>query len=290
MGESALKRSQVKRSPGLKRSPLRGLHSDRSLRFVTFMAPNMLPVYQFIARRVGVALGVPTECVVGTHYDEIGTADIAFLCSLAYVEMSRWAAPPVEPLAAPVLRGERYAGRPISFSDVIVHRDSPYRSFADLRGRSWAYNEPLSQSGYGITRHHLLERGETAGYFGKVIEAGWHEVALRWVCDGQVDASAIDAQVLAVAFRDHPELANQLRIIDTLGPSPIQPVVAARHLPRALKAELRRTLLELADTEEGQDALAAGFIERFVAMTDRSYEPTRMMLRAAEAAGFMRIE
>jgi phosphonate transport system substrate-binding protein len=256
---------------------------------MTFMSPNMLPVYQYIARRIGDMIGLPAECVVGSCYDEIHSADIAFLCSLAYVQMGRRRAPYVEPLAAPVLRGDRYADRPISFSDVIVRRDSPYRCFADLRGRSWAYNEPFSQSGYGITRHHLLERGETSGYFGRVAEAGWHEVALRWVCDGRVDASAIDAQVLAVAFRDNRELAGQLRVIDTLGPSPIQPVVAARRLPLALKGNIRRSLLELADTQEGRDALAAGFIERYVPATDQSYDPTRAMLRAAEAVGFVRI-
>lgn len=249
----------------------------------------MLPVYRYIARRVGVLMGLPTECAVGSGYDELETADIAFLCSLAYVERSRRPDPPVEPLAAPVLLGERYGGQPISFSDVIVQRDSPCRSFADLRGRSWAYNEPLSQSGYGITRDRLLRSGETGGFFGRVIEAGWHEVALRWVCAGRVDASAIDAQVLAVAFRDDPGLANQIRIIDTLGPSPIQPVVAARRLPTLLKADLRRALQELADTEEGRAALAAGFIERFVAANDRSYEASREMLQAAEAAGFLRI-
>ena len=83
------------------------------------------------------------------------------MCSLPYVEFERRVSRRRVPIAAPVLRGERYGGRPIYFSDVIVHRDSPYRSFLDLRGRSWAYNEPLSQSGYGITRYHLLEhRGD----------------------------------------------------------------------------------------------------------------------------------
>ena len=71
--------------------------------------------------------------------------------------------------------GDRYGGRPIYFSDVIVHRDSPFRSFLDLRGHSWAYNEPLSHSGYGITRYHLLELGETGGFFSEVVEAGFHE-------------------------------------------------------------------------------------------------------------------
>jgi phosphonate transport system substrate-binding protein len=263
--------------------------ANRPLRFVTFLAPNMLNVYRFIAKRVGSVLGIPTEVAVGSSYDEMDTADIAFLCGLPYVLTSRQPNPPFEPIAAPVLRGERYGGQPVYFSDVIVRRDSPCHSFADLRGRSWAYNEPLSQSGYGITRHHLLRLGETNGYFGKVIEAGWHEVALRMVSTGAVDASAIDSQVLAVALRDDPELAGQLRVIGTLGPSPIQPVVAARTLPAALKSAVRRILLELADAGEAEEELARGIIERFVEVDDRGYDEIRTMLAAAEAADFLEV-
>lgn len=268
----------------------RSRRSPQSLRFVTFLAPNMLSVYEYIARRVGDLLGVATELATGSCYEEIGEADVAFLCGLPYVVMARRAVAPVEPLAAPVLRGTRYGGRPVYFSDVIVRHDSSYRSFADLRGRSWAYNEPLSQSGYGITRQRLLEMGETAGYFGRVVEAGWHEAALRMVCAGEVDAAAVDSHVLAVACRDNPELGDRLRVIDTLGPSPIQPVVAARRLPTALKGEIRAALLELAEDDEGREALAAGFIDRFVPVDDRSYDPIRAMLQAAEAADFLTIK
>ena len=79
---------------------------------------------------------------------------------------------PAEPIAAPVLQGERYGGRPIYFSDVIVHRDSDARSFMDLRDRSWSFNDPLSQSGYGITRYHMLSIGEIDGFFSEVIKRG----------------------------------------------------------------------------------------------------------------------
>ena len=140
-------------------------------------------------------------------------ADLAFLCGLPYVELTLDREPPVEPLAAPVLQGDRYGGRPIYFSDVIVRRDSPFHSFADLRGRSWSYNERQSQSGYGVVRYWLAQLGETNGYFSRVVEAGWHEQSIRLVCAGEVDASAIDSQVLAVACRDHPELAADLRAI-----------------------------------------------------------------------------
>jgi len=90
----------------------------------------------------------------------------------------------VVPLAAPVLQGPRYQGRPVYFSDVIVRRDSPLRSFADLRGASWSYNDPDSHSGYNLTRYELARRGEARGYFGTVVSAGWHQESIRWVAEG----------------------------------------------------------------------------------------------------------
>src|SRR5215216_4965303 len=145
------------------------------LRAITFLAPNMLPVYEFVIAHIGRALGCETELVTGTHYDEVLEYDLAFICGLPYVHYTepRLRPPPIEAIAAPILTGSRYENRPIYFSDLIVHRESLFRSFADLRGASWAYNELLSQSGYGITRYSLVQRGETNGYFGEVIEAGF---------------------------------------------------------------------------------------------------------------------
>jgi phosphonate transport system substrate-binding protein len=189
---------------------------SRPLRFATFLAPNMLPLYEFITRYVGDRLGVPTALGVGSCYDGLaGQAEVSFLCGLAYIELVRQGEP-IEPIAAPLLHRERYRGRPVYFSDVIVRRDSPLRSFADLRGRSWSYNEPYSHSGYGITCYHLVRLGETNGFFGRVVQAGWHERSIRLVHSGAVDASAVDSQVLAVALRDQPGLAAGLRVIDSL--------------------------------------------------------------------------
>ena len=39
------------------------------LRFGTFLAPNMLPMYQAIAEEVGRRLAIETEFVVETDYD-----------------------------------------------------------------------------------------------------------------------------------------------------------------------------------------------------------------------------
>ncbi|MGH3651273.1 MAG: phosphate/phosphite/phosphonate ABC transporter substrate-binding protein [Acidimicrobiia bacterium] len=260
-----------------------------ALRFGTFLAPNMMPVYEAIAAEVGASLGVETELVVESDYENCrnDVNDVCFVCSLPYVHFEREGVAPAVPVAAPVLQGDRYAGTPIYFSDVIVHRDSEIQCFEDLRGRSWAYNEPLSQSGYGITRYHLVSMGETGGFFGEVIEAGFHETAIRMVRDGEVDASAIDSQVLGIEMRDHPEIADTLRVIDALGPSTIQPVAVSKRWEPAFREAIRDVLTDLHRRPGFPEILDHGMIERFVQVGPESYDDIRRMLETCERAAFL---
>jgi phosphonate transport system substrate-binding protein len=260
-----------------------------TLHAVTFLAPNMLPVYSFTIDYLARRLGCNIDLTVGSDYDDVLEADLAFICGLPYVLYTapRRNSSPIEALSAPVLRGDRFQNRPIYFSDVIVRNDSPFTSFADLRGRSWAYNEPLSQSGYGITRYWLVKRGETNGYFGRVIQAGFHQKAIEMVTSGEIDASAIDAQVLAVELRDHPELAGQLRVIDSLGPSSIQPLTAATRLSAELKRDIQAALAEIHQNPAGREWLDRGLIDHFETVSDSDYDDIRAMLVACEQAEFL---
>lgn len=261
------------------------------LRFGTFLAPNIMPVYEAVTEEVGRRLGIETELFIETDYEACARDEneVCFVCSLPYAEFERQGIAPAIPIAAPVLMGERYAGRPIYFSDVIVHRDSPFQSFLDLRGHSWAYNEPLSHSGYGITRYHPVEIGETHGFFSEVIEAGFHETSMRLVAAQEVDASAIDSQVLAMAMRDHPSLARSRRIIDSFGPSTIQPVAVSKRVPVKLCAEIQQVLMTMHEDPATRELLALGMVERFAPVDASSYDDIRMMRDACEAAGSMEI-
>jgi phosphonate transport system substrate-binding protein len=263
----------------------------RRLRFATFLAPNMFRVYEFIAGYIGRRLGVDAELVVGSSLRDFktGNADAAFICGLPYVLLARAPQPVVELLAAPVLSEDRYQDRAIYFSDIIVRSDGAIWSMADLRGRSWSYNEPLSHSGYNVVRYKLLEMGETNGFFGRVVDAGWHQKSIQMVVAGEVEGSAIDSQVLAIEFRNEPQLAQQLRVIDILGPSTIQPVVAAAQLPQNLKTDLASVLTSMGSDPVARERLAEGFIDRFAPIADSDYDDIRMMLQSAEAAGFMEI-
>jgi phosphonate transport system substrate-binding protein len=254
------------------------------LRVASCLAPHLCWLYRFLATCLGNCVGRTTEFIEDAPYDQLGDVDIVFVCSLAYIEHAaiyrRF-----EPIAAPVLAGSRYDGRPLYYSDVIVRRDSAFRSFADLRGRTWAFNEKFSQSGYGITRYHLARLGETGGYFGPIIEAGRHERAIAMVASGEVDATAIDSHVLDTYLDLHPHLAGALRIIDSLGPSPIQPVAVRRNLPEGIKDDIRLALAEIEKVPEGRSILARAQVERFVQVDDETYDSIRTMSAIAAAAG-----
>jgi phosphonate transport system substrate-binding protein len=263
--------------------------AKRKARVVSFLAPNMLPIYDFMIAYVSQKLSCPMELIEGKHYDELYEADFSFMCGLPYVLRSapRTNPPAITALVAPVLHGERYQNKPIYFSDVIVRRDSPFHSFADLRGCAWAFNERESQSGYGITRYWLAKQGQTNGYFGRVVEAGFHQKAIRMVAEGQVDASAIDSQVLAAELDQHPELAEKLRVIDSLGPSSIQPMVAAAHVPPSLSEAVQNTLTAMHQDPVAAEVLRRGFIDHFVAVQDKDYDDIRDMLTVCEQANFL---
>jgi phosphonate transport system substrate-binding protein len=257
------------------------------LRWVSFLAPNMAPVYQFVAKFVGDRLGYMTSFSVGRSFAEFesGAADIGFICGLPYVQLTRTAPSPVELLAAPVLYGNRYDDRPIYFSDVIVSADSPIAGFKQLRGRSWSYNEPRSHSGHNLVCHKLVELGSGARFFSRIVGAGWHQRSIDMVAAREVDASAIDSQVLAIELRDRPELRNRIKIVDVLGPSTIQPVVAATRLDQRLKYDVKQVLTEMSLEVGARAPLAHGYVDRWEAIEDAAYDDIRAMLASVENAG-----
>src|SRR5262249_51577568 len=159
--------------------------------------------------------------------------------------------------------GPRYGGRPVYFTDVIVRHDHPARSIADLRGAVWSYNDTGSHSGYNVMRHHLLQLGETRGYFGRVVDAGTHQASVPMGLAGAIDASGIASTFLETEIAGRPEIGAGLRTIASLGPSPIPPVVVARHVEPSLAARLRDLFLGMAADPGGHAVLTAGRVATF---------------------------
>ena len=243
----------------------------------------MKPVYQFIADYAAQKLDYRAEFVVGSSFDPFANdeVDVGFISGLPYVLLMEQPDPAVELLAAPVLQGERYADRPIYFSDVIVQKDSMFQSFADLRGQVWGFNGKESQSGYGVVRYHLSKLDDPGNFFERAVETGSHANSIEQVASGDIDAAAIDSHLMALEQRENPDLTAQLRILGSLGPSTVQPVVAAVRLSDTLKARLRDVFLSLADDPIARQPLDFGMIKRFVPISDADYDDIRAMWQAS---------
>jgi len=261
---------------------------EKALVLASLMAPNADPFYRALARYLTQVLGRrvrsldKVDWTVREQMLHAGKADFGFVCGLQYVQVVDRGLADLDLLVAAVPAGSRYRGQPVYFSDVVVKFDSPFRTFDDLRGRSWAFNEPTSHSGYNVARYHVALKGVPVGFFRQVVSGDAHQNSLRLVAKGLVDAAAIDSTVLEQELIDHPELAKRVQIIDSLGPSPIPPGVIGRHVSGPTRRALRAALLAMHERAEGRQVLALARYERFVAVTDLDYDRIREMARLAE--------
>ena len=252
------------------------------------MAENSDGLCRSIAELINLEIGIPTEYVTEVPWQErerlfdLGKIQILWLCGLPYVHKADLADRAMELLAVPVPAGARYQGRPVYFSDVVVRRESLFESFVELRGASWAYNEPRSHSGFNVVRAYLAEIGELEGFFGSVIESGAHTNSIELILSGAIDGAAIDSTVLEWLSSQRADLADQLRVIDTIGPSPIPPWVISKRLPERLRSRVRQLLLHLHLQPRGRDALAGAQLATFTSARNRDYDPIRRMARKAE--------
>ena len=118
-----------------------------------------------------------------------------------------------------------------------------------------------------------------------MVEAGFHQRAIRLVATGAVDAAAIDSQVLAIERRDHPSWPPASGSSTPSGPrrsSPLWPPAASR----AAEGWVRELLVGLADDPAARPVLDYGFIQGFTAIDDAAYDDIRAMLATIEAAGW----
>jgi phosphonate transport system substrate-binding protein len=159
---------------------------------------------------------------------------------------------------------------------VIVRRDSCARSFRDLRGGTWAYNDSCSLSGYGGLAARLSPRELAGAFFGRALRSGSHLASVRLVADGGADVASIDSNVLRILLERAPGLGDKLRILESWGPYPIQPVVVRTDFDPALKSVLRESLLMTEADPLTRAALEAFGLERFVMVGEEDYGAARL--------------
>lgn len=249
------------------------------VRLVSYMAPGF-PHALF--ERMGDVLGAEVwfdEDRSGPDPDDDpfldGRADLGWICSTSYVQLARRADP-----ASVRLTGVAWVpddpdvdGEPVYFGDVVVRIDSSVDDLDDLSGSAIGCNDPVSLSGHHALRFALADRGHDPDSFAELRFTGGHHRSLDLVVDGGLDAAVVDSVVRRTrAQRDHG--VADLRVVERLGPWPVQPLVAAAHLPDEVVDDVRSRLLA---ADLGPELAAAGL--RSLVETDASrYERVDALL------------
>ena len=227
----------------------------------------------YVARK----LGKPIELVERESYAEVsrllakGDADVAFVCSGPYVkgkESSR-----MELLVMPVVKGEA-----AYYSYIIVPASSPYRSLDDLRGKRFAFTDPLSHTGTHVPKYLLALRNETAAtFFGHHIYTYGHNMSIMAVADKVVDGAAVDSLIWEYLAVTTPGLTGKTRIISRSGPYGIPPVVVRSGLDPGLKRRLAEIFMSASADPKGKEILKGMMIDKFVPGDDANYDSIRRM-------------
>jgi phosphonate transport system substrate-binding protein len=236
--------------------------------------------YQALLDYLSARLARPIELVQRRTYAEVndlvenGYVEAAFVCTSAYV--AGHAKFGMELLAAPQVNGET-----TYYSVLIVPAGSPAQTLADLRGKVFAFTDPMSNTGRMYPTFLVKQLGSTPDeFFARTFFTYSHDDAIRAVADGLADGAAVDSLVYDFAAAREPALADRTRIIHRSPPFGIPPVVVSPNIRPQLKAELQRLLIGMADDPEGQAGLQAVGVERFVRIDDSAYDSARELLNA----------
>jgi phosphonate transport system substrate-binding protein len=231
--------------------------------------------YGDLAAYLAKNLGRPVELVQRRTYAEVndlierGEVDLAFVCTSAYVIGQRDFG--MELLVAPQVNGET-----VYYSWLIVPADSTAQNMADLRGKTFAFTDPWSNSGRLYPTALVKALGETPEtFFGRTFFTYSHDDAIRAVANGVADGAAVDSLVYQYLLAREPWLEEQIKIVHRSPPFGIPPVVTSPRLRPQVRAELQNVLLEMVNDPAGKKALDVLDINRFVLIEDAVYTSAR---------------
>jgi phosphonate transport system substrate-binding protein len=196
---------------------------------------------------------------------------VAFVCTLAYVKGNESFG--MELLVVPQMHGEI-----VYYSYLIIPEESSATRLEDLRDASFAFTDPMSNSGHLAPTYQLSLLGEApASFFGRYVFTYSHDNSITAVADKLLDGAAVDSLVYDQMVANNPELASKTQVIARWGPYGIPPVVISSTLDPQLKKQLLDFFLDLHNSDEGGRILHHLAIDKFVVAPDDIYDSVREM-------------
>ena len=222
--------------------------------------------------------GMKIDTFVGSDYNatiealRAGHVDVALLGPFSYV------------LATTVARVEAFAVtvtartmQPSYQSIIIAAKDSPINSLADLKGRTFAFVDPGSTSGFMVPSAAFIKAGITPEKdFRQVMYSGGHDSTIVSVGSGKVDAGAVADRIYERGCAKGLADCNKLKVIWTSQAIPNDPLLYRTALSDDMKKRIRDAFSSVKNLAFGE----MGTVARFDPATDKDYDPIREIASA----------
>jgi phosphonate transport system substrate-binding protein len=227
---------------------------------------------------LGKLVGVPVRVTVASDYAAViealrnHTADLAFVHPGGYVLASREA-------KARIVAKNLWHGKSSFTSRIYVRREAGIKTVEDLRGKTMAFVDPASSSGYIYPMVLLIQRGlvtnrDPKSFFKEVVFSGAHDASMRALLNGHVDAIASFDLAREQYLKEPAERERIVFVAET--PAIPEAGIAARDgLDPAMFAKVRAALLQIRAPAHAAFLKRLYEIDGFDVAEDREYDPVR---------------
>ena len=233
-------------------------------------------------------LGMEVQPFVATDYTGVVEAlrgnklDIAFLTPASYVLAKN------EANVRVALKSER-KGSPYYYAAIITRADSGIKTLEDLRGKTFAFGDPVSTSANVFPRKMFHERGiDPVRDFKQILYSGGHDATVLAVLNGKVDAGATYANspdnndTAWMRYLKNPEDVKKIRAIAFSEPIPADNLVINNNLDDRIAQKIENIFIELSRDPKGKRMLRDLYqIDGFVPATDKDYDSVRQAFAIA---------
>lgn len=204
------------------------------------------------AQYLSVKLERPVEFVRRRSYREVmdllesGELEFAWICGYPFVQKR-------DPEFLELLAVPAYQGEPLYHSFIIVHRDSPYQTLDDLKGKVFAFSDPASNSGFLYPQSVLAARLETPeSFFRQTFFTFSHAETVEAVAEQVADGGAVDSYIWEYMKAFRPEVAEQTRVIKRSPKFGFPPLVSRLGTEQAVVDRMRAVLIGMESDPQGQ--------------------------------------
>jgi len=239
---------------------------------------DLLATGEEFGKVLGKLSGVPVRVTVASDYAAViealrnRTADLAFVHPGGYVLANR------EAKAMIVVRN-LWHGKSSFTSRIFVRKDSGIKTVDELRGRTIAFVDPASSSGYIYPMVLLIQRGLVKGrdpktFFKEVVFSGAHDASMRALLNGHVDSIASFDLAREQYIKD-PAERERLIVVAETPEIPEAGICARAGLDPATFGKIRAALLQIHAPEYAELLRRLYEIDGFAPAEDRDYDPVR---------------